>query len=215
MTTTPTYHTLLHYASKFLSVILYPLFIPTYGMLLFCLAISHNQAELPLMYTVTICLATFILTCVIPLSLILYMWMRGQITDLYIEDPQLRTMPYLYSIMGFGFWCWFVIKTIHAPYFLQWTAVGSLIAIVSVLIINRKWKISAHLCGMGGLVGGMLSYAFSTQTWPILTLGTLAVLSLLLMYARIYLKAHTPAQVVAGFLLGLSLTTLPYFAFYV
>ena len=35
------------------------------------------------------------------------------------------------------------------------------------------------------------------------------VLSLLLMYARIYLKAHTPMQVVCGYLLGLVFTFVP------
>ena len=37
----------------------------------------------------------------------------------------------------------------------------------------------------------------------------LMVLALLLMYARIYLNAHTPLQVIAGFLLGLVLTLVP------
>ena len=36
-------------------------------------------------------------------------------------------------------------------------------------------------------------------------------LSLLLMVARIEQKAHTPEQVVAGYLLGLATTTIPYF----
>jgi len=39
----------------------------------------------------------------------------------------------------------------------------------------------------------------------------LLLLSLLLMYARIYLDAHTPLQVVLGFLLGLVFTITPNF----
>jgi membrane-associated phospholipid phosphatase len=35
------------------------------------------------------------------------------------------------------------------------------------------------------------------------------VLSLLLMYARIYLRAHDPLQVIAGFLFGLGMTFIP------
>ena len=45
----------------------------------------------------------------------------------------------------------------------------------------------------------------------LLNVGSIAILilALLLMYARIYLNAHTPSQVVCGFLLGLIGTFTP------
>jgi len=45
------------------------------------------------------------------------------------------------------------------------------------------------------------------------TWGTFALclgLTLLLMYARLWLHAHTPTQVAIGWLLGLSCTFIPY-----
>jgi len=62
---------------------------------------------------------------------------------------------------------------------------------------------------MGGLVGGVMSHCLATgQTMLWLPL-VLMVLSLLLMYARIYLRAHDSMQVIAGFLFGLVMTFIP------
>lgn len=204
----PTYKRLIHHGAKALSVLFYPLLIPTYGMALYCLIMAEF---LPVRYSVTVCLATLFFTCFIPVSLILFMWWKKQIPDLYIDDARQRTTPYLYSILGFGFWTWFVIRTMHAPLFLQYVSVSATAALVAVAFINLTWKISAHLTAMGGLLGGICCFAYATQTWPIGFIAAFLGLSLLLMVARIEQKAHTPEQVVAGYLLGLATTTIPYF----
>ena len=79
-----------------------------------------------------------------------------------------------------------------------------------VAVVNKRWKISAHLTGFGGLTGGVLSFYLAggmmPPTWLV---GVLLGLALVLMYARLYLDAHTPMQVVGGFLLGLVMTFIP------
>ena len=64
---------------------------------------------------------------------------------------------------------------------------------------------------MGGLVGGLLTYCLgigAIPTWWMLSLWL--VLSLALMFARLRLDAHTPAQVCAGWLTGMFCTFIPY-----
>jgi membrane-associated phospholipid phosphatase len=137
------------------------------------------------------------------------------VKDLYINDPRERTVPYLYAAMGFVFWSYLLLKILHAPLALSCVAVGATAAIGIVTLINRRWKISAHLAGLGGLIGGIFSYCLSIGAIP--TWGTLFLwlaLSLALMVARLYLDAHTPAQVCAGWLLGLACTFLPYCLLY-
>lgn len=210
----PTYQKLLHLVAQVISIVFYPMLIPTYGMILFCLAIRAQLFALPAGYCVIICVATLAFTCLIPLSLILFMFWRGQIPDLYISDARLRTMPYLYSIMGFVFWCWFVGKNMHAPRYLLWTAIGATIALVIVLIINRRWKISAHLAAMGGLLGGICSYALANNLLPLGLIIIVLGVSLGVMYARLYLNAHTALQVVGGYLLGILCTFIPNWLIY-
>jgi len=139
------------------------------------------------------------------------MMKHGDVKDLYIDDPHERTMPYIYSALGFGFWSYLLISILHAPLYLAFIAIGATTAIGLVAIINLWWKISAHLTGFGGLVGGVISYCIGIGAIP--TWGTISlwlVLSLLLMYARLRVDAHTPAQVSAGWLLGIGCTAIPF-----
>lgn len=202
--------------SRMMSVLLYPLFIPTYGMILFCCAYAIHVRPLPFIWSLVAIIGTFILTCLLPMSAIWLMIRRGQVADIQIVNARERTMPYIYTLSGFAFWAYFLIQVLKAPIFLGFIAVGATIAIGLIALINRVWKISAHLTGMGGLFGGLMSYCLAicaTPTWGTI-IGWL-LLSLLLMYARIRLDAHTSAQVCAGWLLGITCTFIPYcFAVY-
>jgi membrane-associated phospholipid phosphatase len=149
------------------------------------------------------------LTLIIPIILLLILKYRGQIDSLQIEDPTQRTLPYIYTLFCYGFWAYFLRVTLQLPVFLLLVVIGAIIALLAVTMINRKWKISAHLTGIGGLLGGICSFALNYSVLPLgLIMGVLA-LSLILMYARLYLNAHTPMQIVCGFLLGLLCTFIP------
>ena len=200
---------LLNILYRGLSIVLYPMLVPTYGMALFCAAVSSTMYPLPAVYGVVVCTATLVFTCLIPLGMILMLKKRGVIDSIYLTERSQRTRPYLYSIAGFGVWCFFVGYTLHAPIYILWTAIGSTAAIAIVAAVNTRWKISAHLCAMGGLTGGVLSFGMATGMWPTVTLGITLMLSLMLMYARILLGAHTEEQTVAGYITGLACTTVP------
>ena len=88
-------------------------------------------------------------------------------------------------------------------------AIGATVALLAVTIINRWWKISAHLTALGGLLGGVMSIALYYSVLPTPLIIGMLIVSLLLMYARLYLNAHTPWQVVCGYLLGIVLTFIP------
>jgi len=194
-----------------MSIMLYPLFIPTYGMALFCYAFSQHVMPLPLVWTLVAIIGTFVLTCMLPISAIWILIRRGHVQDLEIANAAQRTIPYLYTTMSFGFWCYLMISVLHAPSYIGCVCIGATIAIGLISIINRYWKISAHLTGTGGLFGGLMSYCVGIGALP--TWGTICLwsgISLALMYARIRLNAHTPAQVCAGWLLGIFCSFTPY-----
>lgn len=202
---------LLDILAKIMSVALYPLFVPTYGIALFCYAYSLHAAPLhPVWVTVAI-LFTLLLTCILPISAIWIMIKRGVVKDLYIENPGERTLPYLFALVGFASWSYFLWNKLNAPVCINWISIGATVAIGAVAFINRRWKISAHLTGFGGLTGGVLSYCLNIGAIPAWGIVCLWFgLSLALMGARLRLRAHTPEQVSAGWLLGLACTFLPY-----
>ena len=90
--------------AKTLSVVLYPLFVPTYGIALFCYAYSLHVAPLAGVWVAVAVIGTFILTCLLPITAIWIMMKKGEVKDLNIDNPRERTIPYLYSALGFGFW---------------------------------------------------------------------------------------------------------------
>lgn len=198
----------LYYISRTISAVLYPMFIPTYGMLIYFLALRQFITyPTPLIWIGV--LGTLLFTCLLPLSVILVMIRRGNLTDIYIRNPKQRTMPYIYSTICYGFWAYFCSSVMHLPQFIVLTAVGSAVVLLIVLLINRNWKISAHLTALGGLFGGMMSFSLSTGISATPALIGCSLAALLLMFARVYDESHTPLQVVCGYLLGTMATFLP------
>ncbi len=192
-----------------ISIGLYPLFIPTYGMIMYmCMMLSRTQ-ELPAVYVGVVIGGTILLTAVIPIVLIIMLWLRKQISSLHITNPKERTTPYIYAIVCFGFWSYFVHTTAHLPFVWFLIAIGATVALIITTIINHWWKISAHLTAIGGLFGGICSISLVFGIIPIALLITILCVSLLLMYARIYLKAHTPMQVIGGYMIGIICTFIP------
>ena len=195
--------------SNILSLLLYPMLMPLYGMLLFTTATKRLLPHLPSAY-IGVCIGgTAFLTLIIPILLLLFMWKRGYIDPLHINDAKQRTTPYIYTLICYGFWAYFLRVTLQLPPFLLLVAIGAMGALLAITIINQWWKISAHLTGIGGLLGGICSFALYHSTLPLVLIIAILFIALLLMYARLYLNAHTPLQVVCGFLLGILSTFIP------
>ena len=199
--------------AKILSLVFYPLFVPTYGIALFCYVWSVQAIQpVPRVWTAIAVTGTLVFTCVLPISAIWIMMQRGKVKDMQIADSRERTMPYVYTLCGFAFWSYLMVAVLKAPIYLGLVCVGAIVAIGIVMLVNKYWKISAHLTGIGGFFGGLMSYFLGVGNVP--SWGTLSlclIVSLLLMCSRVYLKAHTSAQVCAGWLLGLACTFLPYY----
>lgn len=207
-------HRATHILAHTASILLHPLLMPMYGMLLLCAHIyflqdQQNIQQVFSIYSGMIILGTFLLTLFIPAGTILLMWKLKHIDSLHIADPKQRTAPYLFTILSYAVWTYFLHAILHLPPVITRIAIGAIIALVAVTIINLWWKISAHLTGIGGLLGGVCSYALCSSQMLTPTMAIILFIALLLMYARIYLDAHTPLQVVCGLLLGLLSTFLP------
>lgn len=205
----------LHIISQTLSILLYPLLIPTYGLILFALGEHSSSLPLPAVYWWIAIGGTLFFTLLIPLTSLFVLIKAGRVSNLYIDHAGERTTPYLYTTVSFACWTYFLYHVLHMPAFLIHVAGGATVALALVMLVNRFWKISAHLTAWGGLIGGLCSYClyYGYQLTP-MTMTLCTVVTILLMTARLYLQAHTPLQVVTGWLLGLLCTTLTTFTLY-
>jgi membrane-associated phospholipid phosphatase len=82
---------------------------------------------------------------------------------------------------------------------------GGGLCILLAAIITIKWQISAHLMGIGGLVGMLISFAYFLQMPLLVVISGILIVAGLVGFARLQLQAHKPSQVYAGFLSGVFL----------
>lgn len=82
---------------------------------------------------------------------------------------------------------------------------GGGIAILLTAFINLKFKISAHMVGIGGLLGVLISISYLIKFDMTLFYIFVIILAGIVGFARLTLNEHKPLQVYAGFLLGLTI----------
>lgn len=196
------------------SVLCYPLFSPTILAVVYCLLYkTHSTEDLSLgsyspVYWWVLVSCTMLFTCIIPLVLLLIMRHLGQITDLDVSNPEQRHEPYIFTLVSMSCWC-VCLHALHVPPFLFWSAAASVLSLFAVTFITPYWKISAHLTAFGGSTAMLLGILWFFGLPCSFAISLLAILAWLLMLARIYLEAHTPVQVVCGYLLGLTTVLIP------
>jgi membrane-associated phospholipid phosphatase len=89
----------------------------------------------------------------------------------------------------------FVLWLIRAPAILTASMAGYSAAAIVVQSITRYWKISTHALGITAPLVA-LTYLYGDEPLPFLILIPLVA------WSRIYLRAHTLSQVLAGIVLG-------------
>jgi len=192
---------------KAITLIFQPLLMPTFGMIIL-MNMTFFVGLPPLWRWISI-IGTFIFTAVLPAIPILVMLRKGEINDLFISKKEERTMPYLFSFLAYVFWSMFMWRTLQFPMFIVAMGIGSAISIIAITVINLKWKISAHLGGVGGLTGAVFGVCYRMAINPLPFLIVILAISALVALARMELKAHTPGQVLAGFVVGFLAVFLP------
>jgi membrane-associated phospholipid phosphatase len=192
---------------EIISLVFQPLLMPTYGMLL--LMNMDIFTILPLRWRLIAIIGTFIFTGILPAIPIYLLMRKGEVNDLFISKKEERTMPYLFSFMAYVFWALFMWRTMQFPTFIVAMGMGSALSIFIIIFINLRWKISAHLAGMGGLTGSIFAVCYRTAINPVWLFAVILAISSLVALSRIDLKAHTPSQVLAGFVVGFVMVFTP------
>ena len=187
--------------SKILSIIFQPLLIPTYMLFLVFNLNSYIAFLLPFEARRLILITVSLLTFVLPISIIFMMVRHGMIQSVHLEEREERIFPLI--ITGILYYVtYFLMSRLNLdPIYLR-LFMGSTVAIILAMIINFVWKISIHMIGMGGMLGGILGIGFILQLDLIIPALITTLLCGMVGSARLHLNAHKPLQVYTGFLLG-------------
>ncbi|MBR8534749.1 PAP2 family protein [Carboxylicivirga sediminis] len=187
--------------SKIISTVFHPMLIPTLGLFLI-FNIGGHFSYLPLDHKRIIYLIVFLSTCALPLSLMPLFMLLGVIKSIYMKNRQERILPTVFTGIFYCLGYFFLSRIPVVPSFIQSFMLATIIAIAIALLITLFWKISMHMIGIGGLTGALLalSFRFGLDIWILFSLAI--IIAGMVGTARLYLKAHTPAQVHTGFILG-------------
>lgn len=187
--------------ANFLSTALSPLLMPTYGVFL-ALWVSI-LCLLPYGRRVAILLICMGITCIMPLIFLSVLRHFKLVKDLHVNVREERTIPYLFTALCYAVAAYYLYYC-HAPQWFIMFMVGSAITILVVVLINLKWKISAHMTGIGGVIA--LIYQIHVQGLSAFELLGLLCCSIvvagLLGSARLVLRRHDSWQVLAGVVVG-------------
>ncbi|MDE6548621.1 MAG: hypothetical protein K2L22_06460 [Muribaculaceae bacterium] len=187
--------------ANILSWVFVPLLMPVYGIILiFSLSfLSYAPFHTKLVFTLIVFGANF----VVPMLLVLLLKKLGMIQDIGLNGRSERLIPYIITIVclaGTGLFLYLKM----APLWVAMFYAGGALAVVINLIVNFRWKISAHAAGIAGLVAMLIQVikegpSSEGMIWwivgAIITAGLLGS-------ARIWLGRHTLLQVLAGSAVG-------------
>lgn len=136
-----------------------------------------------------------LLVCLLPVFYIAWMVYRGKISDMHMQQRSERYLPFLVSILCTTA-AWWTLRFLGAPAILPLLALFSLAQIIVMALITLVWQISMHAMSITGVaIAAALIFGIGAA---LLTIP----LIMLVGAARLNLKRHTPAQVLAGTFVG-------------
>lgn len=197
--------------AKILSIVLHPLLIPSFGLLI--IINSGSKLEfLPFQAKKIILIIVFVSTVILPLTFVPFYIFQKIIKNIQMDNAKERLIPFLVTFVLYAF-CDYLLWRLGVPdtivYFL-------LIAVVSTFIlftISFFWKISAHMIGIGGLVGALISISFILNVDLEYYIIASILFSGILAFSRLFLGKHEPSQIYTGWILGVIISVVILFVF--
>lgn len=193
----------------FISYVLQPLVIPTL-IVLFVATKASYWLKLPVYDFNQMILAVAATTFVIPLLILLAMRWSKLIPSFQLPEKEDRFFPFVsVSVLYMMATYFFHLKLQAAPPLVFLLSIIT-IALVLLTTITYFWKISAHMVAIAGLMGVIAAFAIKAPQLGLVNylIGAI-ILNGLVATSRLYLNAHTPAQIMAGFALGFVINFFP------
>jgi hypothetical protein len=136
-----------------------------------------------------------VLVSLIPILFIIYLLKSGRIADLHIKNRHERHLPYLVGTLC-SLLALMLVHALGGPDLLRTLLISNVAGLAALGLVNAFWQISSHLASITSAVL-FAGFAFGQAVgWA------LAPFVVLTFFARLFLRRHTVAQLVAGMALG-------------
>ena len=185
--------------ARIVSAVFTPFSIPFVAFLILFLFSYLNI--MPLAYKLIVLGVVYCFTILMPtLTIFLFRKINGfEAKDL--TDRKKRYVPYLLTIISYVF-CMLMMRKLNIPWYMSGIILTALLMMLISIILNLKWKLSEHMLGMGGIVGGVVSFSALFGYNPVWWLSLVILIAGVLGTGRIILQHHTLSEVLTGFVVG-------------
>jgi hypothetical protein len=188
--------------SKIISVIFHPIIMPSAGV--FLLFNSKTYISLvPALEKEFVYYIVIGCTFVLPLLITPFFIFNSFISNPELDKKEDRKIPYFITLC-FNYLAYYILRKISAPDIIVNFILSCFISITLTMLLSLKFKVSAHMVGVGGVTALILVLSYTQMINADNILILLFSVSGLIGYARLYLNAHKPVQIYAGYFLGLT-----------
>ncbi|MFT4224501.1 hypothetical protein [Dysgonomonas sp.] len=191
--------------ARIISFVLHPLF-----MVVYVIIFIFIYTDFKFLYGnqfIQFIAPAFFLSCAIPVSGIYTLKVTKLITDYKFRKGE-RFLPFSIFFFSYGLLFYYFFSAKLTIWFLAVLAVPMMLFVIYVFI-SMFWKISAHMIGIGGLIGSIMSICYNIKGLNLYVLFIiLFILAGSLGVSRLALNKNTPTQVYVGFLIGIVISYL-------
>lgn len=185
--------------AHFLSIVLHPLFMPAYT-LAYALWVDDYLYLEPRGRMIVLGMVT-LMTVLFPITSTLLLIRSGLVSGLRMPERRERIAPYCMTLLYYGL-TWFLLARTPLHHTFLALIIGAAAALLITTLTTLRWKISAHMVGIGGAVGALFALGQLHHLPVLLPLSAALLLAGALGTSRLLVSDHTPAQVYAGFIVG-------------
>jgi hypothetical protein len=184
----------------FFSYLFHPIFIPVYAALLYFflndLLFTNPETYFAIFQIV-------IITILLPILFFFLLRISGQVDSIMISEISQRKIPLVIQCFLSVLLVRKSVTLDHFPEFHFFFLGGLLSTILALVLLFLKTKASLHMIAMSALALFVIGLSIHTQTRNINIIAFLVLMNGFVASSRLEMKAHTPKELVIGFLLGI------------
>jgi len=182
------------------SYIFHPIFIPVFAAL-FYFFLNDSYYTNPEKYFALFQIV--LLTIVLPILIFFVLRTTGQVNSIMIADISQRKIPLIIQ-------CFLTILLVrksitleHFPEFHFFFLGGLLSTVIALILLFFKTKASLHMIAISALTVFVIGLSIHNQNRNLNWIALLILMNGLVASSRLEMKAHTPKELIIGFLSGI------------
>ncbi len=196
-------------SALFFSIVFHPVMLPTFFFIFACWMVPEILTPFSTFaLQVRFLILIFITTMVIPVAMLsIHFALNKQklsLNLLYLHERKARIYPFFYTALFYSGITYMFYFNLHLNVFICSFIAMVSFALLLISFISLFYKISAHIMALTAVAGYLILLQLSLpDTDLLLSICVMIGITGITASSRLFLQAHTPAQILAGCFVGL------------